>query len=381
MVSSFQNKKQIVDFVKLLLGSNNNKQRQLQIGIGAGIGVTVVYLALVRFFRYRRINKLKQKYPNPRVALYDSAVAEEVFTTTTTIEFPFLSQTSLELALFRTYAVPSISKILHATGEFSKQTLKRAEDTGIILAEALDVYEHIERLKKENPNVSQEEIDQQRARSDISINRLNEIHGKYPIKNGDFVYTLSLFICEPIKWINKHGWRKLEPLEENAIFRTWYDLGVKMNIEDIPKTLEAMFEFNKTYAQDNVDFAPSNWKVGKPTVDLLLKLFPSFMGPAITGAIPATLETSDIKAFGLELPKPWVYRMVHLSFSLHSNIVRYFMFPRWKALLRTPVKPDPKTNLYKPMYELFGEPPYPNGYCIYELGPDKFKPSVCPVKH
>lgn len=44
-----------------------------------------------------------------------------------------LGRLSLELALFKTYSVPTISKILAATGEFSKSAAKRAEDTGLIL--------------------------------------------------------------------------------------------------------------------------------------------------------------------------------------------------------------------------------------------------------
>ncbi|KAI7853000.1 hypothetical protein BDC45DRAFT_606905 [Circinella umbellata] len=365
----------MMDFINLLL--HQSKQYRYKIGISAA----VIYVTLVRYFRYRRINQLKRKYPDPTIALHDHAVAEEVFNSTKGKEFPFLSRTSLELALFKTYAVPSISKILHATGAFSGQTLKRAEDTGLILAEALDSYEHIQQLKKQNPNVSQEEINEQLERPKIALTRLNEIHGKYPISNGDFLYTLSLFICEPIKWINRYGWRKLEPLESNALFRIWYDVGVKMNIQDIPKTLEDMFEFNETYARENVRYAPSNWKVGKPTVDLLLQRFPKFMESIAYTLIPAALEPTDIKGFGLDMPKPWVLRMVHFSFSLHRHFVLYFMLPRIATLIRTPNKSDPKTNRYKPLYELYGEPVYPDGYCIHELGPDKFKPLKCPVPH
>lgn len=57
---------------------------------------------------------------------------------------------------------------------------------------------------------------EQRGRAKIAIERLNEIHGKYQILNGDYLYTLSLFITQPIKWINRYGWRKLDPLEENV---------------------------------------------------------------------------------------------------------------------------------------------------------------------
>ncbi|KAI9495128.1 hypothetical protein BDB00DRAFT_927803 [Zychaea mexicana] len=367
---------QVIDrCFKILLAPENRKK--------FWIGTAVIYLALVRYFRFRSINQLKRKYPDPTLPLRDLEAAEEVFSALTRREFPFLSRTSLELALFRTYAVPTISNILHSTGQFDKETLKRAEDTGLILAETLDAYAHIEELKRKNPDgvVSQEEIEEQRRRPDIAITRLNEIHGKYPIKNGDYVYTLSLFIIEPIKWINKHGWRKLEPLEINAIFRVWYDVGIKMNIKNIPETVEAMFEFNEEYAQENVYYAPSNWKVGKPTVDLLLRRFPSFAKSIAYTVIPAVLEPLDIKGFGLQPSSPMVVRMIGYTLYVRSFIVRYLMLPRIKAVLRTPVKPDPQTNRYKPLVDLYDEPAYPNGYCIYELGPTKYMPTKCPVPH
>lgn len=77
-----------------------------------------------------------------------------------------------------------------------------------------DVYPHVQDELRANPNVSQETIAKQRARRDIALQRMNELHGKYAIRNGDYLYTLSLFIAEPIKWINKYEWRKLDPIEE-----------------------------------------------------------------------------------------------------------------------------------------------------------------------
>jgi hypothetical protein len=43
---------------------------------------------------------------------------EEIYRISAGHEFPWDYQRSLELALFRTYCVPSISRLLAATGEF-----------------------------------------------------------------------------------------------------------------------------------------------------------------------------------------------------------------------------------------------------------------------
>jgi hypothetical protein len=46
-------------------------------------------------------------------------------------EFPFLVRVALEFAIFRTYAFPSMSRLLVATGEFSRCPAKRTEDTSL----------------------------------------------------------------------------------------------------------------------------------------------------------------------------------------------------------------------------------------------------------
>lgn len=45
---------------------------------------------------------------------------------------------------------------------------------------------------------------------------MNDIHSQYQISNGDYLYTLMLFIAEPIKWINKYEWRVLDEREINV---------------------------------------------------------------------------------------------------------------------------------------------------------------------
>jgi hypothetical protein len=50
-------------------------------------------------------------------------------------EFPWDMTRALEVALYRTYCVPSISALLDSTGEFYKRTQKRYDDTALIVAE------------------------------------------------------------------------------------------------------------------------------------------------------------------------------------------------------------------------------------------------------
>lgn len=93
---------------------------------------------------------------------------------------------------------------------------RRAEDTELILSEIIDAFPRIQNEMRHNPHISEKDIDKQYQRRDAAINRLNTIHGKYPISNDDYLYTLVLFVAEPIRWINKWEWRKLDIREINV---------------------------------------------------------------------------------------------------------------------------------------------------------------------
>jgi len=47
---------------------------------------------------------------------------EEIYRVMTTLEFPWDMNQALSFALFRTYAVPSIGRLLDQTGEFARDT-------------------------------------------------------------------------------------------------------------------------------------------------------------------------------------------------------------------------------------------------------------------
>src|SRR3954468_13895830 len=87
-------------------------------------------------------------------------------------EFPWDMTQSLGLALYRTYAVPSIGELLAATGEFHGRTPKRYADTGLTLGAGL-------------------EHGFARPTGRSAIRRMNRMHGSYAISNDDMRYVQS----------------------------------------------------------------------------------------------------------------------------------------------------------------------------------------------
>lgn len=174
------------------------------------------YMLLVRHLRYKRIRALLAKYPDPTLPLRNLDVAREISSSVAVLEYPYLNTVALEFALFKTYAIPSISKILAATRQFTSSALKRADDTGLILAEMNQAYsrKQLREILEGTSDPAEDLNDEKRAQ--MATERLNWIHGHYPIKQEDYLYTLALFILEPGSWIDRFEWRPLSELERNV---------------------------------------------------------------------------------------------------------------------------------------------------------------------
>ncbi|OBZ84707.1 hypothetical protein A0J61_07245, partial [Choanephora cucurbitarum] len=337
------------------------------------------YLTYVRYRRYQHLHRLIEKYPNPNVVLENHDIAMEIYSDIFRKEFPLLARSSLEFALFKPFSTPSVSKLLVSTREFLDHCPRRAEDTELILSEIIDPYPRIQNELRLNPHLSEKEIEKQYARREASIQRLNELHGKYNISNEDYLYTLVLFVAEPIRWINNWDWRKLDIREVNAIFKVWHEIGTKMNIKNIPDTLDEWYKIQKEYELTSVKYHPANWRCADPTIKHLANRLPKWMLPVVYTMLPCFLEASECRAFDIKPASCWTRFIFDTIVQSRALFVRFFCLPREQYDLRTPFYPN-EQGKYVPHYFVYSPPIYSKGYRIDELGPEKFMPK-CPVFH
>ncbi|KAK4520456.1 uncharacterized protein ATC70_007968 [Mucor velutinosus] len=352
---------------------------QLQVLGVASIFVGLTYLMYVRYYRYQFVNSIIRKYPDPNIVLENHDIAMEIYSNIFRKEFPLFARSSLEFALFKPFATPSVSKLLVSTREFLDRCPRRAEDTELILSEIIDAYPRIQNEMRNNPHISEKDICQQYERREASINRLNELHGKYNISNDDYLYTLVLFVAEPIRWINNWEWRTLDIREVNAIFKVWHEIGTKMHIKDIPDTLDEWYEIQKKYEFTSVTYHPANWKCADPTIKHLGRRLPGFMLPMLYKILPCLLEDGECRAFGIKTASSLMRLFFNCTIFTRAMFIRYFCFPRDMFDLRTPFYPNEKGR-YMPHYTVYHPAIYTEGYRIEELGPEKFMPK-CPVFH
>lgn len=254
------------------------------------------------FGRYDNLEKILQLDPKTEYQKIAYLVA--------CYEYPWLLQKSLEFALFRTYAVPHTSRILVASGQFETHGQKRYDDTTLMLS-----------------GLTEKGLDSEYAR--IVIGRMNELHGRWNLKNEDMLYVLSTFVFEPIRWSEKFGWRKPSQNEKLANYYFWSDVGRRMGIKDIPDTYEAYEAFNIEHEKKHFKYDDANRKIGLATIDVFLSWYPAFLRPLVHQVILSFMDDALLKSMNFKKANPFIRWAAASGLRLGGFILR-FMPPRKK---------------------------------------------------
>ncbi len=250
-----------------------------------------------------------------------------------TYEDPWLVRKSLEFALFRTYAVPRMTRVLASTRQFEQHGQKRYDDTTLIMT---TIAEH----------GYESELGQR------AIARMNALHGRFSIPNEDFLYVLSVFIYEPLRWSERFGYRPSTETERQAGYYFWREVGQRMGIQEIPPSFEAFRAWSEAYEQRHFTYADSNRVIGDSTLRIILAWYPPLLRPAVRQATYALMPDHMRRAFGYPRAHP-LFRWLTSTLLKLRGVALRFLPPR-----RTPYR--------------YTEQPsrtYPRGYAIETLGP------------
>lgn len=247
-------------------------------------------------------------------------------------DFPFDMTRALEFALFRTFCAPRVSALLDLTGEFGERAQKRYDDTDLLISEFI-------------------EYGYDSARGRAAIARMNAIHARFRIANEDFLYVLSTFVFEPIRWIARYGHRALTEHERLGLYHFWREVGARMGIRDIPDSYESFERYNRDYERAQFRYTDANRRVGIATREMFCAWFPRPLRPLVRAAIHALLDARLLDAFGFP-PAPRTLQIaVNAGLKARSRLAR--LLPRTRPRLRTALR----------------HRSYPRGYSIENLGP------------
>ena len=275
----------------------------------------------------REIERLDPETGNERVAYLSAAY-----------DFAWDTQRAYELALLRTFAVPKTSKLLVRTREFTERTQKRYDDTVIIMSTiGLCGYSSPE--------------------GRAAIRRMNQIHARYRIPNEEFLYVLSTFMLETVRWNAKYGWRPLSDNELQASYVFWREVGRRMNIRDIPGSFAEVEAFSLAHEREHFAHSADTQLLAEVTRDLFLSwVLPKPLWPLGAELVYAVLSDELLGPFGFPRPKLWARALVEGGLWLRKKVLRRLP-PR-----RRPYRLPP-TRTYGEMPEMstVGPQPAPEG--------------------
>ncbi|MEV5688144.1 oxygenase MpaB family protein [Streptomyces sp. NPDC052164] len=260
----------------------------------------------------------------------------EIYRLTVTYEFPWDITRALELALYRTYAVPSIGRLLAETAELTERSQKRYDDTALLLD---SVVEH--------------GFDAEQGRT--AIRRINQMHRGYDISDDDMRYVLCTFVVTPKRWLDIYGWRRLSDHELRAFAAYYRTFGAQLGIKDVPRTYEDFERTLDTYEREYFGWDEGGRRVSDATLDLMASWYPAVLAPAVRGAGLALLDDSLLRAFRYERPGPVARGLTRGALRLRARAVR-LLPPR-----RAPhyARQNPEIRGYPDGYELAGLGTFP----------------------
>ncbi|GHJ43929.1 peptidase [Catellatospora sp. TT07R-123] len=252
-------------------------------------------------------------------------------------EFGTDMRLGLNLAFYRTFAVPAIARLLLDTGELTERTRKRADDTGLMMYE----------LIAHGP-------DHPRARHVIAM--LNRIHRVYDISPDEYRYVLGTFVFIPTRWIDRYGPRRLRSEERAATWHFYRAVGRLMNIGDLPATWAEFETWFDAYERANFAHDDAATRLIDATRDVLANRFPKPLRRFAAAAGDALLDEPVRRALGVPRPNPAIRAAVHLLLKLSALVRR--------------LRPVPEP------FFVPGRPSrtYPDGYRLADLGPDPIRP-------
>ena len=340
---------------------------------GALLAILLARVRLQRYAHYRHIHRrYGSRYSLPSTGanagkprMIDSyrgvRDAQRIVRLSASMDFPFLFTKSLEFALFRTYGIPTISSLLLHTGQLGKaeNAGRRYVDTsGLIQAfmtfpvPRLDLPDGGEAdLANQKPDIDGWEHfgeDPDVPRSSIALARVNFLHGRWKskISNDDLLYTLSTFVKEPAKWIDRFEWRQLSALEKEALFALFYHIGRCMEIRDIPDNLTDFLEWSENYEKNYMVFQPCNKEVADHTTGLLMYAVPSFLHGFARHLVASLMDDRLREAMGYPRAPGWIVALKDTLLSLRAVFTRTLVLPRSKPLSNMPIGADEQGNVF-----------------------------------
>ncbi|MBB2940781.1 uncharacterized protein (DUF2236 family) [Actinoplanes lutulentus] len=237
-----------------------------------------------------------------------------------------------------TFAVPRMSRILSATGQFEHHTAKRFIDTTLLTGAVL---EH-----GLEPGPGRE-----------AARRVNAMHRSYDIHPDDFVAVGCDIPLMSLEIAGRFGWRPVTENEREAL-RLHYSHEARAfgSHRPLPPSLSAMREFWEHYLDTQTAYEPQNRRLTDAFMNYLVTLLPRPLRPMIRPILLAQVDPRVLRACGLRSPSATRRRLSG-------------------AVMGTVGRAGPQENTSQ-VIERLTSAVYPHGWTVATLGTHPKPPSM-----
>ncbi|KAF2263090.1 hypothetical protein CC78DRAFT_466540 [Lojkania enalia] len=308
------------------------------------VGVAVAYLALVRWLRYKRANRIASPFAEGRRPL-SSMTTQEAFgimTQLQSLEFPYAMNKARSVSLLKAGGIPTMSKLFAVTGQNNVRNAgRRAVDTEILLRES-----------QTQPRDSERYMD--------AVARMNYLHARYrkagKILDMDLLHTLGDGALEILHVIDNEEWRKLNNVEKCAVGVFHYNLGEDLKIPFTPlKSFELGWQDGLHFITELIEWTKRYEKeVARPTAtgDLYVRVYVDSAAKNMSKGVTALLRQvvgSDLDdtmrtSLCIEAPGPFVSVLLSTIRNTRKMLLRYLMLPRPKLFAYQSVASTPNSE-------------------------------------
>lgn len=186
------------------------------------------------------------------------------------------------LGLLRTMGIADMVARLYAGSLLKTETFQRLKRTRELIAtlivDGLDSPRGVEALR-----------------------RIARAHEPVSASNDEYLYVLSVFFLEPMRFNAAYGRRRFSGPDLELLLRFWLDVGERMRIRDLLPTLEAWQKFQAEFEAAHLGPTPQGRALARASLYEVVRLvIPRGMQGLTRQALLGTMDPRVREVLGLE---------------------------------------------------------------------------------
>jgi hypothetical protein len=129
-------------------------------------------------------------------------------------------------------------------------------------------------------------FDSERGR--VMVTLLRRVHAGVPGTDDDFLYVLISLLIAPLRWLDSHGWRAVEPTERAAAHVAASAAGIALTISALPAFTNKLPHLVRRWDRDILGALIGGVRVSTA-------LGPPSPGRGLTAAVRALLKVRNLR--------------------------------------------------------------------------------------